>query len=82
MRMLSSTSSGDSRAPACAGTALAGSARRPSHSVNRPSGRLAANSQGQLATDKMAAATEGPAMDAVATTSELTAMPRPSKARG
>lgn len=82
MRMLSSTSSGDSRAPAWPATALTGSARRPSHSVNRPSGRLAANSQGQLATDRIAAATEGPAMEAVATTSEFTAMPRPSRARG
>src|SRR2546427_7193182 len=58
MRMLSSTSSGDSRAPAWPATALAGSARRPSHSVNRPSGRLAANSQGQLATDRIAARSE------------------------
>lgn len=41
-----------------------------------------ANSQCQEATDKMAAATVGPAIEAVATTSELRAMPWPSWARG
>ena len=63
-------------------TGLAGKALRPIHSVSKPSGTLMANSQGQLATDKMPAATVGPAMEDVATTSELIAMPRPSMARG
>ena len=37
-----------------------------------------ANNHGQEATDKIAAATDGPATDAVATIIELMAMPRPS----
>jgi hypothetical protein len=37
-----------------------------------------ANSHGHEATDRIAAATDGPATEAVATTIELIAMPRPS----
>ena len=82
IRILSNTSSAAIGSPFLRTTGLAGSALRPIHKVIKPSGTLMANSQGQLATDRMAAATEGPAMDEVATTSELMAMPRPSMARG
>lgn len=82
MRMLSVTSSTVSRAPVCVVGGLNGSARRPSHRVNRPSGRFSANSHGHEPNDRIAAATEGPAIDEVATTSELMAMPRPRWARG
>ncbi len=41
-----------------------------------------AKSHGHEATDRMAAATEGPATEDVATTIELMAMPRPSSAEG
>jgi len=82
MAMFSATSMNEKRGVSCAFTGLPGSAWRPSHSVSTPSGRLMANSQCQDATDRMPAATDGPAMDAVATTSELIAMPRPSAALG
>ena len=55
-----------------------GSARRPIASTTRPSGTFNAKSQGHEATDRIEAATDGPATDAVATTIELIAMPRPS----
>ena len=51
-------------------------------SAPRPIGTLIANSQGQLATDRMAAATLGPIADAIATTRALRPMPRPSRRRG
>ncbi len=85
---LSATSITENRAPAFApcdgggGFGLNGSARRPSQSVATPSGRLIANNIGQDDTERMAAATEGPATDDAATTSELSASPCPSRARG
>ncbi len=79
---LSSTSSAESLPSAASPGGLAGSARRPSSSSAPATGRLIANSQGQLATDSTAAATLGPATEATATVIELTAIPRPSKARG
>ncbi|MDT4848790.1 hypothetical protein FQZ97_828910 [compost metagenome] len=79
---LSVTSTGEKRAPAAGAARLNGSARRPSAKVTMPSGTLMAKSHGHDATDKIAAATEGPATDEVATTSELMAMPRPSCAEG
>ena len=82
MAPLSSTSMAEKRGAWLADGGLAGSARRPSHQTPTPKGRFMANSQGHDATDRMAAATDGPAMDAVATTSELMAMPWPSCARG
>ncbi len=39
-------------------------------------------SQGQLATDRISAAIDGPATEPVATTSELIATPRPSNRDG
>jgi hypothetical protein len=50
----------------------------PSAKVMMPSGTLMAKSHGHEATDRMAAATDGPATEEVATTSELMAMPLPS----
>ena len=61
---------------------LLGKALRPIRKQNRPSGMLRANNQGQEAANKMAAAIVGPATEAVATTSELMAMPRPSRRTG
>ena len=81
---LSSTSSGaicTGDIPAARG-ALAGKALRPIHCTSRPSGTFTANSQGHEATDNTAAATDGPATEDAATTSELMAIPRPSRWRG
>ena len=50
--------------------------------TSSPNGRLSTNSAGHGATDRMAAATVGPATEALATVSELMATPRPSMARG
>ena len=80
--MLRPTSSSEKRAPSAGAVALPGSERQPSSSTSAPSGTLSANSHGQDATDRMAAATVGPATDEVATTSELIAIPRPSCADG
>ncbi|CVB35076.1 Uncharacterised protein [Serratia marcescens] len=76
-------------------TALVGSKRRlslfwplagrnfmPSSSATRPIGRLMANSHCQEATDRIAAATVGPAAEEQATISELMPMPRPRKRCG
>ena len=47
-----------------------------------PNGMLIANSHGQDATESTAAAIVGPATDDVATTTELSAIPRPSSLDG
>ena len=52
----------------------------PSSSATRPIGRLMANSHCQEATDRIAAATVGPAAEEQATISELMPMPRPRNA--
>ena len=74
---LSVTSSSEIRAPAAL-VAFFGSAVRPNTRQNKPMGMLMTNSHGQEATDKIAAAIDGPATDAVATIIELMATPRPS----
>lgn len=79
---LSSTSIQEKRSPATAAARCPGSARQPSASTSKPSGTLKANSHGHEATERIAAATDGPATEALATTTELSAMPRPSCARG
>ncbi len=82
MAPFSSTSTAEKRGTAPPAGGLPGSERRAWRHTSRPSGRFMANSQCHEASDRMAAATDGPAMAAVATTSELMAMPRPSSARG
>ena len=80
--MFSTTSKSEKREPAAGGTRFAGNDCMPRKNTTMPSGTLSAKSHGHDATDKMAAATDGPATAAVATTSELIAMPRPSLADG
>jgi hypothetical protein len=58
-------------------TRLVGSACRPRYITSTPSGSWMMNSQGHDATDNTSAAIVGPATDDVATTTELSAMPRP-----
>ena len=82
IRTLSATSPHEKRAPAAGLATLKGSARRPISSTASPSGTLKANSHGHDATDRMPAATEGPATEAIATTIELIATPRPSRSDG
>lgn len=77
--MLSSTSTAEKRVPGTvAARWLDGSARRPIANTTSPNGTLKAKSQGHEATDRIEAATDGPATEAVATTIELIAIPRPS----
>ena len=47
-----------------------------------PIGTLTANSHGQVATDRIAAATVGPTAAETATTMAMMPMPRPSRSRG
>ena len=61
---------------------MRGRKRLASHSAATPAGTCTANSQGQDATDRIAAATDGPAAEDPATTRALKPMPRPSEARG
>lgn len=75
--MFSSTSGSASR-PLEGGAVLCGKARCASTSTPMPSGSWIRNNQGHDATDSTRAAMLGPATDAVATTTELSAMPRPS----
>ena len=56
--------------------------RQASHSAKTPSGTLDRNSQCQDTTDRIAAATDGPAAEQLATTRAVVAMPRPSAERG
>ena len=53
-----------------------------SHIASTPNGTLIANSQCQDATDRIAAATDGPDAEDVATTRAMKPMPRPSWERG
>jgi hypothetical protein len=56
--------------------------RCASHSASTPAGTCRANSQGQDVIDMIAAATDGPAADDVATIIALSPIPRPSASRG
>ena len=66
----------------CAVSGERGRNRIDISSDTTPNGTWMANSHGQDATAMIAAATEGPAADEVATTSTLYPTPRPSCARG
>src|SRR5947208_17041429 len=71
MPTLSATSSAGSRARPLAVRIEGGNARRPSANTTTPIGRFTAKSHGHEATDKISAANDGPATDAVATVNEL-----------
>src|SRR3954471_21020086 len=65
--MLSATSIGEKRSPTAGGTRFAGRDFRPSINTMMPSGTFNAKSHGHEATERIAAATDGPATDEVAT---------------
>ncbi len=61
---------------------VAGSARQAITTATMPIGTLIANSHGQLATDRMAAAAVGPAAEAIDPMVALIPSPRPIQTRG
>ncbi len=61
---------------------VAGSARQAMAIAAAPIGRLTANNQGQLATERMAAATVGPTAAEIDPTVALSPKPRPIMRRG
>ena len=61
---------------------MSGSSRSDSSKVTSPIGTLTANSQGQEATARIAAATLGPAAEEIDTATAIIAMPRPNCRRG
>ncbi len=63
-------------------TGFSGRNRRLSDRAISPIGMLTAKSHGQSATERMPAASVGPATDDTATTVALMPMPRPSRALG
>ena len=75
-----STAAGRSnRAP---DSTVIGRLRRPSTMATRPMGTLIRNSQCQVATDRIAEATDGPTVNDSATTSAFSPAPRPRMAAG